>query len=565
MKSIKVKILLPVFSMFVIFMMIIFFQYTHIKDNLELVKEMNEKSFATLSKAEELKLSVVQVQQWLTDISATRASEGLDDGFDEAEKYAHRVKSTTKELKKIAPDKEKEIEKIEKNFDPYYEAGKEMAKAYIEGGPDKGNLYMEQFDSTAQAINNSVDSFKSNAEKDIENTVTKLEKSIINTIILIVISILATVIVSVIAWIYAERNIVSPIRTILSKLRDMANDSGDLTKHIEFSSKDEIGELAKYFNSMQASFRKIIKVIISESANVKDRVDKTNININQLSTLIGEVSSTAEELSSSMEEMAASTEEMSAATSEIGSAIESIAAKAKDGDESSSLIKVRAGELKKKAVYSKETAAKINAATQNKLLEAIERSKEVEKISVLTQSILEITSQTNLLALNAAIEAARAGEAGRGFAVVADEIRKLADSSETAVAEIQDITAVVINSVDNLVKTSEEMLRFISNQVISDYEMIAKTGEQYNDDAIMINNMTDDLSENSQRIANSAKAVMISVNEIAQANSEAAAGTSYIAEKITTISSRSNNVVELASQVNESTNILFETIGKFKV
>ncbi len=74
------------------------------------------------------------------------------------------------------------------------------------------------------------------------------------------------------------------------------------------------------------------------------------------------------------------------------------------------MISDRANELRTKAVFSKETANNIYETTQKKLFDAIERSKEVEKIGVLSESILQITSQTNLLALNAAIEAARAGE-----------------------------------------------------------------------------------------------------------------------------------------------------------
>lgn len=565
MRSIKTKILLPVFIMILFFISFMVIQFTYISNNLKLVQEMKTKYLSTILKTDQLKLDVVQVQQWLTDISATRAAEGFDDGFDTAEKYAQDVKTTTEELKQINPEKNEEIEKIEKDFEPYYETGKTMSKAYIDGGSDKGNLYMEQFDSTAEAINSEVDKFKISANEDIEMSINNIQKSIINTIILIILTIIVIIIISIIVWRYATKKIVNPITIILAKVKAMANSGGDLTQHIDFVSNDEIGELAKNFNLMQDSFREIIRVIINESTNVEDKVERTNENINQLLLLIEDVYSTTEELSSGMEETASSTEEMSIAASNIELDIESIATKAKSEAEKSLLIKERAEELKYKAIYSKNTAIKINSATQDKLLEAIEKSKEVKKIDVLSESILQIASQTNLLALNAAIEAQRAGEAGRGFSVVAEEIRKLAEDSKNTVSEIKNINNMVVGTVQNLVTTSEDMNEFINTQVISDYDMIVKTGEQYSNDAIMINNMTTHFSEKSNKIMTSMETVVESVNQITNANHESAKGTNGIVERMNTLSQKSDNVMKLGKEVKISIDKLVEMVSNFNV
>lgn len=564
-KGIKMKILLPMLALSLFFLMFMVTQFIFTRDNLNEVKQMNKKYFYTSSKAGDLKLDVVQVQQWLTDISATRGAKGFDDGFDNAEKYAKDVEVIINDLKEKNPESVKELDIIQKSFEPYYETGKKMAQAYIDGGPEKGNLSMEEFDTTADKINSEVDKFNEQASKSIEISISNIEKSITRTIILIVISAIALIVVLILTWRYITRKIVSPITTMLAKLKEMANNGGDLTKKIDFVSNDEIGEMAQSFNLMQESFRKIIRAVVDESKNVENKVQKTNQNIEMLSELIEEVYSTTEELSSGMEETAASTEEVKETTSIIDSDIEAIADKAKNEAKNSKLIKSRAEELKNKVINSKESAKQINEQTQKKVLDAIEKSKEVEKIKVLAEAILEIASQTNLLALNASIEAQRAGEAGKGFSVVAEEIGKLAEDSKNTVSEISNVSNTIISVVENLVDTSKDMVEFLNSNVINDYEMIVKTGEQYSSDATMVSDMTIDFSDKSNNIMNSMEKVVEAIKQINNSNNELASGTNSIAENMNTISEKSENVVELVKDVSISTNRLVEMVNNFTV
>ena len=139
-KGIKLKILLPLISLSLFFLGFMIIQFNSTSNNLKKVREMNNKYFYTSTKADELKLDVVQVQQWLTDISATRGAKGFDDGFDKAENYAKDVERVLGEIKERNPESANELDNIQKSFKPYYETGKKMAQAYIDGGPDKGNL-----------------------------------------------------------------------------------------------------------------------------------------------------------------------------------------------------------------------------------------------------------------------------------------------------------------------------------------------------------------------------------------------------------------------------------------
>ena len=139
---------------------------------------------------------------------------------------------------------------------------------------------------------------------------------------------------------------------------------------------------------------------------------------------------------------------------------------------------------------------------QNELEVAVEESKSVGQIQVLTKGILDIAEQTNLLALNASIEAARAGEAGKGFTVVADEIRVLADNSQEAASGIQEISVLVMNAVEKLVENANEMLRFMEHNVVRDYDSFVEIMNQYQKDTEALNEMIAGFASEASGMAN---------------------------------------------------------------
>lgn len=564
-KSIKTKIILPVFFIAIIFIATMIFEGFSLNNNLLQVRQMNEKGFATVSKSEELKLNVVQVQQWLTDISATRAAEDYDDGFNEAEKHAQNAKRIFTELKEINPENKDAIENIEKNFEPYYEAGKKMASAYIDGGPEKGNLIMLEFDEMAKNVNESVDEFKSSAYEDIENSIKDIEKSIFIALARNSIAIIIIIIVAAIIWIYITRGVVKPINNVLNKLKDIANSEGDLTKQIDVVSKDEIGELARYINLVQDSFRNIIDTIKQESSQIEVIVSNTNDNVTKLSSQIQEVYATTEQMSAGMEETAVSTADVVKTATKINNVIQNVDSKAQEGIAITEKIRVRAEKLKQNAAISENNAKGIGNQVKERLEAAIEESKAAEQVKILSNSILKIANQTNLLALNASIEAASAGEAGRGFAVVAKEIGKLAEDSKGTVNEIQKVTDRVMTSVLNLAKNSKSVVEFIDTNVIKDYEVLVQTGEQYYEDAEYIKNFISDLSSALEEITLEIIAISKSIDEIASANNGAADSTQNIAESTSIVSEKSNDVLKFINTAKDSTEKLGKIISKFKI
>lgn len=365
---------------------------------------------------------------------------------------------------------------------------------------------------------------------------------------------------------YIARLIANPIILASEHLKVISTGNFTHTTPKEFMDrKDELGVLATAVETMQQSVKEVVKGVINESRNVETSVIATRQTITELTNQIQEASSTTEELSAGMEETAASSEEMSATATEIERAIASIALKAQQGAVSAGEISKRASELKQNAVSSQKNAQNIYQNTHGKMIKAIEESKAVDQINVLSDAILQITSQTNLLALNAAIEAARAGEAGRGFAVVAEEIRKLAEDSKHTVNEIQAITKLVVSSVGNLSESSASVLEFIDTQVIKDYEIMVKTGEQYNKDAEFVDNLVSDFSATSEQLTASIQEMTKVIEEVAIAANEGAEGTTNIAQKSSTVVEKSNEVMRQADVSKDSTDKLSRMVSKFTV
>ncbi|BCJ96068.1 hypothetical protein acsn021_36370 [Anaerocolumna cellulosilytica] len=280
---------------------------------------------------------------------------------------------------------------------------------------------------------------------------------------------------------------------------------------------------------------------------------------------IEDVSATTEELAAGMEETAASAQEMSAVSAEIESAVKSIAGKAQEGALQAVEISSRAETTRQNVVQFQQKTKEVQNEIQQKLEDALEQSKVVLQIEVLSQAIMGITAQTNLLALNAAIEAARAGEAGKGFAVVADEIRKLAEQSKTMVEQIQQVTGEVTNSVINLSDNTNLLLKFVSTDIVESYGRVLEVVDAYRNDAEYMDSLVNDFSTTAESLEASIQSVIIAVNEVARASQEGAAGTGEIAGKVMEITSKSSEVSVLMQASRESSEHLQIEMNRFIV
>ncbi|OZV10539.1 methyl-accepting chemotaxis protein [Tissierella sp. P1] len=385
------------------------------------------------------------------------------------------------------------------------------------------------------------------------------------TMTMIIISIIFLVI-SIAITLFIAGGISRPIKEASDYLNIVA--TGNFTGMVPaqlLEMNDETGTLAKAIDTMQESVKDIIKEVVSESSNVSQMLVDINSDMRKLNKSIEEISATTEELSATTEENAASTEEMSATSTEIEKAIESTAYKAQEGAVTVSDINKMSENMKQRAISSREDTIEIYRKTKDDLQNAIEQSKEVDKINELSEAILAITSQTNLLALNAAIEAARAGEAGKGFAVVADEIRKLAEGSKNTVSRIQEVTKIILEGVNDLLSSSSEIMEFIDKKVLDDYESLVSTSEEYSKSSFIINDMVNEFSSTSEELLASMQNMVKAIDEIAIAANEEAEGATNIAQEVSAITEMSDHVIKLADTAKERSELLLKAVSKFNI
>jgi len=345
-------------------------------------------------------------------------------------------------------------------------------------------------------------------------------------------------------------------KTITSVVDKIKSNQGDLTMRLEMQGKDEIAKMSAAINEFITTLQNIMTQITENSTTLETIVTDVYNSVSQANDSSCDISGVMEELSASMEMVSSTAEGVNANAKTVGGHVTELTTAANELLQYASEMERRASDLETTAVDNKTQTSEVIEGILNSLQKAMEDSKSVNQVNELTNEILSISSQTNLLALNASIEAARAGEAGKGFAVVADEIRKLADSSRETAGNIQNINNMVIAAVKDLVQCSDDIVKYINETILPDYDGFVESGKQYRDDASHVNEVVEVFHEMSSHIqdltANITEAigsVHISVEESSNAVSSAANNTNELVKEIEQITSEMNNTKNIADQL----------------
>lgn len=404
--------------------------------------------------ASNMKIAVIQVQQFLSDISATRGMPGFDDGFKNSEIWANKFKSETSYFKTIIKDNPillKKVDELDSTFDSFYSTGKQMAAIYIKDGPIAGNKFMEKFDPLAEKMTNDL-------EEVNKSVITPIEGHFINISDLISKTKNIILTLSIFSLLLSLLFIVLSVKTIRNKTHEFANRLLDGQGKVKISAQNNLS----------------ISSILSSS-------------VTEQAAAIQQISATSEEISKMANKNKEHVEVITNSTNHQKDLISNATMK----------------------IYNLEKEIhELKNMNQHLILCQQDNSKKLGNIIAIfselksrTKVIDDIVFQTKLLSFNASVEASRAGIHGKGFAIVAEEVGKLATQSGEASNTINSIinsSSIDIKKITDEADTTmtEEIknAQYKLNQIIDYLNQNLKIYKEIESESISSHNMLTEIS-----------------------------------------------------------------------
>jgi methyl-accepting chemotaxis protein len=340
------------------------------------------------------------------------------------------------------------------------------------------------------------------------------------------------------------------VNSVVEGLRDIAEGEGDLTRRLKITTKDELGDLARWFNIFIEKLQGIIK-------NIAGNAEELSTSSKNLTTFAKEMTTCTKAVSSESETMATISESVNTNIASIAAAMDqssvNLSTVAAASEEMTATINAIAGNTAQAAQIAAKAVDQVQNATNR--VELLGRA--ALDISKVTETITEISEQTNLLALNATIEAARAGEAGKGFAVVANEIKELARQTATATGEIKDKIEGIQNTTDGTVAEIENITGIINS---------------VNDIVSTIASAVEEQSCSTKEIAGNVSQVSSGIQEVNAKVAESTASVDQVARNLARMSHTSSEMSRQSAQMNDNTlslsrlaEQLKDLVGQFKL
>jgi methyl-accepting chemotaxis protein len=515
-----------------LFIMTISIVSISLKTIVDISKQTADKSLPFALLSEEMAFDIVQVQQFLTDVSATHNWEGYKDAEEAAKRFREGA-NKFKAMFKRENDSSglQKIEGLEADFNKFYETGKRMANVYVSEGVNAGNKIMEDFDKDSKSLTDKMASIKKTKVDEVNTTTQQVAgKATTAQIVLIILSAIAVILGTLIS-VFSTRSLKQPINEAVRISEQLA--SGDFAVTIEVKSKDEMGHLLEAMKGMAEKVRIILTEVKSSADSVASASEQLSASSEQMLRGVTEQSDRSSQISTSSAEMSQTVIDVARNASAI----------ANSAHETTKIADEGACTVNKSVEEVNEIA--ITAGESSKLIQSLgERSKQIGDI---INVIKDIADQTNLLALNAAIEAARAGEQGRGFAVVADEVRKLAERTAKATSEIGGMISAIQSEVERTVTSMDQ----VTHKVASGVKNVTMAGVSLGNIVQSVNGlqgMIQQIASATEEMSTVSETISIDIEKIATVSNETSTSSGQIAQAAADLARLSSNLKNIVEQ-----------------